>query len=323
MQKDNDLSRKALIFNIQRFSIHDGPGIRTTVFFKGCSLRCFWCHNPEGGLGRPEIQFFSERCIACGDCVQACQQNAHSLVEQGHRYDRDRCRSCGACVATCYANALEISGRYLTVEQVMEEILRDRLFYETSRGGITLSGGEPVLQGDFAGAILTRCKALGLHTAIETCGNYQWQALAALLPGIDLVMMDLKQLNSDQHKKVTGVGNERILANARQLALTDKPILFRTPVVPTVNDNADDLGAIVEFVHELVALRARHGDGKSQPANIRLELLPFHRLASDKYRSLGQDYRAANLVPLPKERMLELLYGAKIGALNDLIIFNH
>lgn len=308
-----------LIFNIQRFSIHDGPGIRTTVFFKGCSLRCFWCHNPEGRHSRPEIQFFPERCINCGDCFSKCPNHAHKLEENYHLFIRENCQGCGTCVETCYSNALELTGRHVTVDDVMEEILRDRMFYETSNGGVTLSGGEPVLQADFSQALLKRCKSEDLHTAIETCGNYHWHELERLLPDVDLIMMDLKHLNPHKHKAMCGDSNERILANARRLALTDKPIIFRTPIVPTVNDTFEDVGAIVKFVRNLVELRVKNNNGQGEWAEIQFELLPFHRLASDKYRSLGMEYRARNLEPPSKERIQELAKIAEIEGVEVLV----
>lgn len=302
----NPLTKQGLIFNIQRFSIHDGPGIRTTVFFKGCPLRCFWCHNPEGRRPQPEIQFFPERCIGCGECLLKCLHHAHKLDDNFHIFIRENCQACGACAETCYSTALELTGRYVTVDQVMAEILRDRMFYETSKGGVTLSGGEPVLQSDFALALLQRCQSEDLHTAIETSGNYPWHELEKLLPEIDLIMMDLKLIDPIKHKAACGDSNERILANARRLALTDKPIIFRIPVVPTVNDSIEEIGAIVKFIQSLVELRMQHSNGKEKGAEMRLELLPFHRLASDKYRSLGLEYRARNLEPPSKARMREL-----------------
>jgi len=183
--------------------------------------------------------------------------------------------------------------------------MRDRVFYETSDGGVTLSGGEPALQPDFSAAILAQSKAEGLHTAIETCGQVPWASLEALLPVTDLVMMDLKHVDSEKHRAATGAGNERILANARQLALTRKPLIFRTPVVPGVNDTPAEIEAIAAFVHELVALRAISSNGNG-PADISWELLPFHRLAADKYRSLGLEYRARELNPPPKDQMAVL-----------------
>jgi len=300
------LSNTGVIFNIQRFSIHDGPGIRTTVFFKGCSLRCFWCHNPEGRHARPEIQFFPERCIGCGNCLSNCPNHAHILKKNCHIFIREYCQGCGRCAEGCYANALELIGQYMTADDVVEEILKDRMFYETSNGGVTLSGGEPVLQAEFASEILERCNAEDLHTAIETCGNYPWQNLELLLPVTDLIMMDIKHLEPDKHKKNSGESNERILENAHQLALTNKPIIFRVPVVPGINDTYEEISDIAKFVQKLIETRINNTGRKDEGTEIQLELLPFHILAGDKYRSLGLAYHAKDLESPPKERMQKL-----------------
>ena len=296
------------VFNIQRFSIHDGPGIRTTVFLKGCSLHCFWCHNPEGIAIKPQIQFFPERCITCGECVAACENDAN-LVEDGQiTFDRDKCTVCGECVDTCYAEARILVGKDMSSEEVALEALKDRPFYETSQGGVTLSGGEPVLQPEFSYEILARCHAEGVHTAIETAGNVLWKDLEKLMPVVDLVMMDLKHMDSAKHRDAVGVPNERLLANARNLVTqTDKPILFRIPVIPGVNDTPEEVGAIAQFVRSMSDLRASQG----QTAKLSLELLPFHRLAGDKYRSLELDNRSKDLVPPSKEKMVELVEAAR------------
>jgi pyruvate formate lyase activating enzyme len=300
------MSLSGLVFNVQRFSVHDGPGIRTTVFFKGCPLRCFWCHNPEGMHPKPEIQFFPDRCIACGECVAVCPEGAQALSDGQRTYRRDLCVMCGGCLSVCYAGALAAAGRTMTVEEVMAEVLRDRAFYETSGGGVTLSGGEPLLQRDFAQGILEACKAAGLHTAVETAAYCRWEDLAAILPFTDLIMMDLKHLDSAKHRAATGVPNEPILANARLLTTqTDKPLLFRIPVIPTVNDTPEEIAAIARFVRHLEELRR---DGEN---SIALELLTFHRLATDKYRSLGMAYRAGALQPLQRTEMMALAEVAK------------
>ena len=300
-------TERGLIFNIQRFSIHDGPGIRTTVFLKGCSLQCFWCHNPEGMRAKIEVELHPERCIACDECVGVCPTHARKIENGVRVLNRDLCDACGLCIDACFAGAMEITGHTASVDEVMREIAQDRAFYISSGGGVTLSGGEPVLQSDFALAILQACKASGIQTAIETAGNYPWSMLAPLLPHIDLVMMDLKQMDSAKHRWATKVPNERILETARQLALTDLPILFRIPVIPTVNDQPDEVRATANFVHSLVELRART---TLYPAPITLELLPFHKLAGDKYRSLDMDHRAEDLQPLSHEQMLALAEAA-------------
>jgi pyruvate formate lyase activating enzyme len=290
------------VFDIQRFSIHDGPGIRTTVFLKGCALRCFWCHNPEGMNLRPQIQFYPGRCIACGECVAVCPQGAQELTGEARVYHRDACTVCGQCVARCDAEGLLLVGREVTVAGVMAEVLRDRTFYETSGGGATLSGGDPLMQPAFSHAVLAECKDAGIHTAIETCAHAPWAVLAGLIPVTDLFMVDLKHMDPERHRSVTGSTNQRILENARRLSESGKPILFRVPVVPTVNDTTADIADIARFVAGLA---------ENAPAEIRLELLPFHRMAADKYRSLGLEYRASELVAPPKEHMLNLWDAAR------------
>lgn len=285
---------EGVVFNIQRFSLHDGPGIRTTVFLKGCALRCFWCHNPEGRHAAPELRYYPDRCIACGSCVAACPHHAHELTRGVHTFIRERCDYAALCVTACSARALETEGRRVSVAAVMDEILPDRPFYELSGGGVTLSGGEPVLGGDFARGLLQQCRAHGLHTAVETCGAVPWSGLRALLPHTDLFMMDLKVIDPAKHRAATGQTNERILANARRLAATRIPIVFRTPVVPTVNDTPADIRAIAAFVRQL---RDQRRAQAGTDAAITYEIMPFHRLAAGKYASLGLAYPAAALEP--------------------------
>jgi pyruvate formate lyase activating enzyme len=305
-----------IVFDIQRFSIHDGPGIRTTVFLKGCSLRCFWCHNPEGIRMKPEIRFDPARCIGCGACVAVCDHGAQQMDAEGHRgYNRELCIVCGQCVKECFAEGLVLTGKEMTAAEVAAEVLRDRAFYEQSRGGVTLSGGDPVLQREFSRAILAACRAEGVHTAIETAGNYPWEHLAGLLPVTDLVMMDLKHMDPEKHRQATGATNERVLVTAERLATTtDKPILFRIPVVPGVNDRPEDVAAIGRYVAGLADARRAMSGAQNGAAQIALELLAFHRLASQKYASLGLDYRAAEINPPTPEHMAELK--AIVAALN-------
>ncbi len=291
------------VFNIQRFSIHDGPGIRTTVFLKGCTLACFWCHNPEGRHTYTEIQFFPERCITCGECVRVCPHSAHEIRDGVHVFRRDLCQNHGACAEACCAQALQLAGQVMSVAQVMEEVLRDRPFYESSGGGVTLSGGEPSLSSSFALEILRQCKNHHLHTAIETCGDCPWSFLEPLLPVTDLIMMDVKHMSGDRHRSATGRSNERILDNARTLASGTVPVIFRTPVVPTVNDSPEDIREIASFVKELIDLRKAYGIGMDGDAGITYELLTFHRLSSDKYRSLGLEYKASGMDSPSKEQM--------------------
>lgn len=289
-----------IVTNIQRFSIHDGPGIRTTVFMKGCNLRCFWCHNPETWHLKPELQVFPQKCIGCGACLEACANDAHVMTEQGKRFFRERCEGCGACADVCYAGALVLVGDRVSVDDVMAEVLADRAFYENSGGGVTLSGGEPTLQMDFAYAILSESKDAGIHTAIETNAHCRWEDLARLLPVTDLVMTDIKHMDPEFHRAVTGVSNARILENHRRLMATDKPVILRTPVIPTVNASDEAIHAIAAYVHELGEIRAASDSEGQMP---RLELLPFHKLASDKFRSLDLPYEAQELTAPDKDEM--------------------
>jgi pyruvate formate lyase activating enzyme len=287
-----------IVTNIQRFSIHDGPGIRTTVFLKGCNLRCFWCHNPETLKIGPELQIFPSRCIGCGVCFERCPQGAHVLENGKRTFLRAICKACGTCVDTCYAEALVLVGERKTVDEVVDVVLRDRPFYETSGGGVTLSGGEPLLQLDFSRAILARCKQEGLHTAIETALNFPWKRVEAILPVIDLVMLDVKLMDPEAHRACTGVGNERILDNARRLGQVDRPLIVRTPIVPGVNDDEAIVSSIAAFAAEL-------------PNLLYYELLPFHPMAQSKYDSLDMAYRAQGLASPSKERMETLAETAR------------
>jgi pyruvate formate lyase activating enzyme len=281
---------QGIVTNIQRFSIHDGPGIRTTVFLKGCNLRCFWCHNPETLDRDPELQIFPDRCIGCGECFERCPQGAHVMTDGKRTFLRDLCQACGTCVETCYAQSLLLVGERKTVDEVVDEVLRDLPFYETSGGGVTLSGGEPLLQFDFSYAILERCREKGLHTAIETAANFAWERVAAILPVTDLVMMDVKLMDAERHKSATGVPNARILENAVHLGREAPALIVRTPIVPGINDNPEDVAAIAEFVAGL-------------PNLLYYELLPFHPMASGKYDSLDIDYSARELKSPSKEQM--------------------
>ena len=287
-----------LITNVQRFSIHDGPGIRTTVFLKGCPLRCFWCHNPETWRFKREVQLFPDRCIGCGACLERCPQGAHVQVDGQRQFRRELCQACGRCVETCYAECLVMAGRWWTPEELLQELLRDREFYQQSGGGITLSGGEPLMQQRFSLRVLQLCKGEGLHTAIETSAFGRWRELEELLPWLDLIMLDIKLMDEGEHRAATGVSNRRILANAQRLGQAPVPLIVRTPVIPTVNDTPEAIGAIALFIRDWPSLRG-------------YELMPFHRLAEGKFRSLGLTYRASSLVAPTKETMEALARSAR------------
>ncbi len=281
------------VTNIQRYSIHDGPGIRTTIFVKGCNLRCFWCHNPETLAPGPELQIFPERCIGCGACFERCPHGAHAMVDGERVFRRELCEACGACAETCYAEALVLVGDLVSVDEVVTQALRDRPFYETSQGGVTVSGGEPLLQRDFTYAILERVRAEGVHTAVESNACWPWERVASMLPVVDLWMVDIKTMDDALHREVTGASNHPVLRNTRLLAEAGAPLIIRTPVVPGVNDTAEAIRAIAEHVAGLRTL-------------VYYELLPFHPMATGKYRSLGMEYRAAELERPSKEKMARL-----------------
>jgi pyruvate formate lyase activating enzyme len=308
---------RGLLTNVQRFSIHDGPGIRTTVFYKGCPLRCFWCHNPETWRLAPEIQLFPQRCIGCGVCFGRCPQHAHVLLpapaEEGEHgtgeggsppsgpsapktqraFRRELCQGCGRCAETCYAESIVLTGKWWTPEDLLGELVRDREFYVQSGGGVTLSGGEPLMQQPFTRRVLQLCRESGLDTAIETSAYCRWSELAEILPWLDLLIMDIKLIDDGAHRAATGVSNRRILQNARHLGETGVPLIVRTPLIPTVNDTPEAIGAIAAFVRSL-------------PNLLYYELMPFHRLAGSKFASLGLEYRAANLQS-PERPQLEAL----------------
>ena len=283
---------RAIIFNIQRYSIHDGPGIRTTVFLKGCPLRCEWCHNPEAISARPEFGFFPERCIGCLECVTACPHGVHAS-ENGHRVlHRELCQGEGRCVDVCYAEALEKLGYEIDVAEAVARAERDRPFYETSNGGVTISGGEPLRQIEFTVDFLARCQALGLHTALDTCGYAPWTALDAAARHADLVLYELKHMDSERHRAITGVPNELILANLSRLIETrgTRGVWIRYPFIPTRNDEPANCAALALFLGERVGKRV------GEPA-LRVDLLPYHALGQSKYRKLGRAYALDGLQP--------------------------
>jgi len=269
-------SVRGRVFDIQRFSIHDGPGIRTTVFMKGCPLCCPWCHNPEGIKGRSELSFTPGRCIGCGECVRVCPAEAHRLIDGKHVLDRSRCRACGRCAETCCAAALEFVGRDVTVGEVLADVLRDRAFYETSGGGMTLSGGEPAGQIDFSVALLEAAKAEGLHCVVETSGECEYAQLARMSPHVDLYLYDWKESDPSRHEELTGVSNRRIEANLRRLHADGARIRLRCPIIPGLNDRPEHFAGIAALVRELDGL-----DG--------VEIVPYHRLGIGKMERFGHD----------------------------------
>ena len=266
-------TRSGRIFDVQRFSLHDGPGIRTVVFLKGCPLRCAWCANPESQRPDPQIAWFANLCAGCGRCAEACPRGAITMDDGRPRTDRRRCAACGECAAACSRGARRLLGRAATVDEVMAEARRDAPFFRRSGGGVTFSGGEPLAQPEFLIECLRRSRRWGYHTAVETCGQARWEDLAAVAELTDLFLYDLKQLDSARHEQLTGVGNELIVENLERLLDLDVEVTVRVPVVAGANDGRDSLDALAAFAAGHPGLR-------------RLELLPGHALGAHKYAAL-------------------------------------
>jgi pyruvate formate lyase activating enzyme len=286
---------EGVVFNIQRYSIHDGPGIRTTVFLKGCPLRCAWCQNPESQAARPEIFFVQENCTGCGACVDACPQGAIALVEERSRTNRDLCTGAGKCAEVCPNEARNLMGRRVTAAEVFEEILADDIFYQRSGGGATLSGGEPLVQPEFSTAVFRLCRDASIHTTLDTCGYASWETVRRVLEYVDLVLFDFKHMDSDQHQRYTGVPNELILDNARRIHRElGIPMLARVPVIPGYNDASENIAATARFVADEL------GD------SIGVHLLPYHRLGEAKHERMEQPGKSIAAQPPSDERMEEI-----------------
>lgn len=275
---------KGLITNIQHFSIHDGPGIRTTVFMKGCPLNCLWCHNPESISFKPEIAYHPEFCIRCGACVSACQHQGHQIETGQKVFKRENCRLSGLCLEHCWAEALELKGREYAVAQVLEEVLEDRLFYQNTGGGVTLSGGEPLAQPDFSLNFLKAAKENDLHTVVDTSGLVRWEVLNSVLPYTDLFLFDLKCFSARRHKALTGVDNELIKANLRRLLEVKAAVWIRIPLIAGCNDQPEEWEPAAEMIAGLNADSTVH-------------LLPYHGFGEDKYARLGRAYQLPGAQP--------------------------
>ncbi|MEN6577612.1 MAG: glycyl-radical enzyme activating protein [Phycisphaerales bacterium] len=257
------------VFDIRRYAIHDGPGIRTTVFFKGCPLRCRWCHNPESWKGGPELGFRRSRCVKCRHCMEICEHGAISFSESGPVLDPDKCTLCGRCVAECPTGAWEIIGRKASVAEVMDQLRKDIVFYDESGGGVTFSGGEPLMQADFLVALIDTCRAEGIHTAVDTTCYADREVVRRVAEVTDLFLCDVKHMNSELHRRFTGIPNDSVLENIRMLAEADKRIFIRVPIIPGFNSDRTNITQTAQFVQSLKTVR-------------RVDILPYNRGGLEK-----------------------------------------
>ncbi len=290
MARPDDPARTGMVFNIQKYSVQDGPGIRTTVFLKGCPLCCAWCHNPEGIAPGRQIVVVESRCIVCGECHNACPL-AESIGGDGVLATRgDACTLCEKCVEACPTGARQVVGKRMSVEQVLDTVLQDRVFYEDSGGGVTFSGGEPLMQPEFLGAALEACRTHGLHTAVDTCGFGRADLLLGIAPLTDLFLFDLKFIDDAKHRHYCGVSNVSILENLRQLSHVHENLWLRVPVIPGVNDSDADLDAVAHFAQSIPKVR-------------QINLLPYHKTGLQKFRRLGKTYELEDAQPPSAESM--------------------
>ncbi len=283
-----------LITDIQRFSVDDGPGIRTTVFLKGCPLRCLWCHNPECISPKVQLRYVESACVRCGACEKVCPADVHHVTPGQHRVDFDKCIACGACVEACAYDALALSGRTITAEDVIQEVMKDKRYYDTSGGGITVSGGEPLLQAEFTLALLKAAKEQNLHTCIETCGRVEEEALREAARLTDIFLYDYKATDPAAHQVLTGAGSRRILNNLDMLYKLGAAIILRCPIIPGCNTETAHYDGII-------ALLERY------PNIPRAELMAYHRMGTGKYKQLGKPYTLSHLPDMGTEQKQEVL----------------
>jgi pyruvate formate lyase activating enzyme len=285
---------QGIIFDVKRYAVHDGPGIRTTVFFKGCPLECAWCHNPEGISQDYELIFKEKRCIElCRECEAACPQNAISRDRSGISIDRNSCQVCGTCAAACPSDALEKIGKAVSAKELMNQILKDEVFFSESGGGVTFSGGEPLLQSEFLAGVLEECRIKKIHTCLDTCGYAPLEALERIASLTDLFLFDLKMMDDKKHIVSTGASNRIILDNLRYLDACDVPLIIRMPLIPGLNDSRDDIELAGGFIRSLHHVK-------------QIDLLPYHDIAAQKYCRLQRKDKMAGKKPSGPDRLLSI-----------------
>ena len=297
--------KHGMIFDIKKYAIHDGPGIRTTVFFKGCPLHCWWCQNPEGQDPKPELLYRKSRCIDCGECAKNCPQEAISLVGPHVSINREYCVLCDNCSRICPSDALSIAGKQMSVKEILEEIEKDVTFFNESGGGVTFSGGEPLLQHDFLNALLIECKERDIHTIVQTCGFAPYKIIDRVRDNVDIFLYDIKIMDDRKHVKYTGASNGRILENLKKLAENGNRIVISFPIIPGINDDEKNVTRIAQFIQPL-------------PNIDRVNLLPYHRAGIEKYKNLGKPYKLDRIQP-PSDQSIKSIkekiesFGIRVG----------
>ena len=282
----------AMLMDVKRFAVHDGPGLRTTLFLKGCPLHCIWCHNPEGISKKPQLAYYTNKCLHCMECVNICPQGAHKNEQGLHLFVREQCTSCGLCQSVCLGEALSLFGKIVTIEEALRIVLEDRIFFEESGGGVTLSGGEPLLQADFCKALLTGLHTEGISTAVDTSGCVPWSSFQKVINVTDIFLFDIKHMDSKRHRELTGVSNEKIIKNLRMLSEREARIEIRIPLIPGYNDDNINIDAICSFLFTIRIERVR--------------LLPYHDMARNKYCSLGMEDTLPQVMPSSAEALMRV-----------------
>lgn len=285
---------KGIVFNIQRFSVQDGPGIRTTVFLKGCPLECPWCSNPESIKPYPEVAHVAAMCKHCGSCIKVCDLKAISFAEKGIKIDREKCNNCGKCVEVCINDALKLFGNEVSVEEVLDEAIKDKLYYHSSDGGVTASGGEALRQARFVSALFELCHEEGIHTTLDTSGHCRQADMEMVLEHTDLVLFDLKLIDPGSHIAILKASNQPIHRNARLIVERGVPMIVRIPLIPGLTDTDENLEGVANFVREL-------------DSELPINILPYHRMGMGKYPMLDKEYKLSELQLMPDERLKEIV----------------